>query len=228
MRVIRGREPTPEADRQATADMLAEAGETAVPAIRVWTPARQVAFGRRDGHAERYDEAKQAAEARGYRALERSVGGRAVAYTGQTTLAFATAIPVDDMRQGLDRRYDDAVETVVAALETVGVAAEPGEPPESFCPGDHSVQCDGKIAGIAQRVTKGAALVSGCVLVAERDELVDVLTPVYDALDVPFDPESVGTVADAGGPDDPEAVARAIEETFVAGREKTVEYLGED
>lgn len=228
MRVIRGREPTVEADRQATADMLAEAGETGVPAIRVWAPARQVAFGRRDSHAERYDEAKRAAEERGYHALERSVGGRAVAYTGETTLAFATAIPVDDMRQGLDQRYDDAVETVVAALETVGVAAERGEPPESFCPGDHSVQSGGKVSGIAQRVTKGAALVSGCVLVAEREELQDVLTPVYAALDVPFDPDSVGTVADAGGPDDPEAVARAIEDAFVAGRETDVESLDED
>ena len=228
MRVIRGRKPTPEADREATRELLAEAGETGVPAIRVWAPARQVAFGRRDSHAERYEAAKRAAEERGYRALERSVGGRAVAYTGETTLAFAAAIPVDDMRQGIGRRYDDAVETVVDALETLDVAAEPGEPSESFCPGDHSVQCDGKIAGIAQRVTKGAALVSGCVLVAERDELVDVITPVYEALDVPFDPDSVGTVADAGGPSDPEAVARAIEDAFVDGRETDVESLDDE
>lgn len=228
MRVIRGRKATPETDRQVTADMLAKAGETGVPAVRVWAPARQVAFGRRDSHAERYDEAKRAAEERGFPALERSVGGRAVAYTGETTLAFATAIPVADMRTGIDQRYDDAVETVIDALETVGVAAERGEPAESFCPGDHSVQCEGKISGIAQRVTKGAALVSGCVLVAERQALQDVLTPVYAALDVPFDPDSVGTVADAGGPDDPEAVARAVEAAFVAGREMDVEYLDED
>lgn len=225
MRVIRGRASDAETDRQMTAEMLAATADTGVPAIRVWTPHRQVAFGRRDRHAEDYDAATAAAETRGYLAIERSVGGRAVAYTGETTLAFATAVPVDDMRQGLDRRYEEATQTVLRALRDVGVVARRGEPERSFCPGAHSVQSSGKIAGIAQRVTRGSALVSGCVLVAERDELVDVLEPVYAALDVPFDPESVGTVADAGGPDDPEEVARAVERAFVGEREMEIEYL---
>jgi lipoate-protein ligase A len=228
MRVIRGRAATPEADRQVTAEMLSETGDDGVPAIRVWTPHRQVAFGRRDSHADDYERAKRAAEERGYPAIERSVGGRAVAYTGESTLAFATAVPIDDIRQGLDRRYDEATSTVLDALRNVGVIARRGEPDDSFCPGAHSVQRDGKIAGIAQRVTRGSALVSGCVLVAERDELVDVLDAVYAALDVPFDPDSVGTVADAGGPDDPQEVARAIEAAFVGEREMDVEYVDDD
>lgn len=225
MRVIRGRASDAETDRQVTAEMLTETADTAAPAIRVWTPHRQVAFGRRDGHAEDYDAATKAAEDREYLAIERSVGGRAVAYTGETTLAFATAVPVDDMRQGLDRRYEEATQTVLRALHDVDVVARRGEPDDSFCPGAHSVQSSGKIAGIAQRVTRGSALVSGCVLVAERDELVDVLEPVYAALDVAFDPESVGTVADAGGPDDPETVSRAIERAFAGEREMEVEHV---
>jgi lipoate-protein ligase A len=228
MRVIRGRAPTPEADRELTAGMLATVSESGVPAVRVWTPHRQVAFGRRDGHADDYDGAKAAAEERGYLAIERSVGGRAVAYTGETTLAFATAVPVDDMRQGLDRRYDEATGTVLQALRELGVVARRGEPEASFCPGAHSVQSDGKVAGIAQRVTRGSALVSGCLLVDEREELVDVLDPVYAALDVPFEPDSVGTVADAGGPDDPETVARAVERAFVGERETDVEHVDDD
>ncbi|SEO94422.1 Lipoate-protein ligase A [Halogranum amylolyticum] len=225
MRVIRGRAATPEADRELTAELLAEVAERGVPAIRVWAPHRQVAFGRRDSHADGYERAKNAAEERGYPAVERSVGGRAVAYTGETTLAFATAVPVDDLRQGLDRRYEETTTTVLDALRDLGVVARRGEPDESFCPGAHSVQRDGKLAGIAQRVTSGSALVSGCLLVAEREEVVDVLDPVYDALDVPFDRDSVGTVADAGGPDDPEDVARAVERAFVGDDEMDVESV---
>jgi hypothetical protein len=51
--------------------------------------------------------------------------------------------------------------------------------------------------------------------VRDRADLVDVFSAVYAALDVPFDPASVGTVADAGGPDDPEQVCRALERAFV-------------
>lgn len=226
MRVIRGRAATREADRQATADMLAKTSEAGIPAVRVWTPHRQVAFGRRDSHADGYDEARRAAEAHGFPAVERRVGGRAVAYTGETTLAFASSVPIEDVREGLDQRYEGATNTLLRALRDVGVTAWRGEPDDSFCPGAHSIQRDGKLAGIAQRVTKGAALVAGCVLVAERDELASVLDAVYTALGVPFDPESVGTTADAGGPDDPERVARAIEAAFVGRREATVEVLG--
>ncbi|WP_117594256.1 lipoate--protein ligase family protein [Haloprofundus halophilus] len=224
MRVVRGRASDPETDRDVTAALLEDAAETGVPALRVWSPHRQLAFGRRDARAERYDAAREAAEARGYPPVERSVGGRAVAYTG-TTLAFAHARPVEDMRRGLDQRYDDAVTTVIRALRTVGVDAERGEPPESFCPGAHSVQSAGKIAGVAQRVRRGAALVSGCVLVADHEEIAGVLEPVYAALAVPFDPGSVGSVARAGGDGDAEAVARALEDAFVDDRDATVERV---
>ncbi|WP_101294037.1 lipoate--protein ligase family protein [Halegenticoccus soli] len=234
MRVVRGRAETPRRDREVTAEMLSRTAETGEPAIRVWAPHRQVAFGRRDAHADGYEAAVRAAEDRGYPAITRSVGGRAAAYTGETTLAFAHAVPVDDIRVGLDRRYEDATETVLRALRGLGVDARRGEPPRSFCPGEHSIRGDadgtagggGKIVGIAQRVRQGAALVSGCAIVDEREELADALAAVYDALGAPFDPDTVGSVADAGGPSDPEAVARAIEEALADGRETAVERVG--
>ncbi len=200
--------------------MLAGTADSGEPALRVWTPGRQVAFGRRDARAEGYDEARRAAEDRGFPPTERSVGGRAVAYA-DSTLAFAHAVPLADMRRGMDERYDAAVETIVDALRGIGADAEPGEPRDSYCPGDHSVRVadGGKIAGIAQRVRQDAALVSGCVTVAGRDELRDVLAPVYDALAVPFDPRSVGSVAAAAGPADPDAVRDALESAFLGDEE---------
>ncbi|QLG29486.1 lipoate--protein ligase family protein [Halorarum halophilum] len=200
--------------------MLAETAEAGEPSLRVWAPGRQIAFGRRDAREDGYADAKRAAEERGFPPSERSVGGRAVAYA-DLTLAFAHAVPLADMRRGMDDRYDAAVDTVVDALRSVGADVEPGEPPDSYCPGAHSVRVvdGGKVAGIAQRVRQGAALVSGCVTVAEEGAIRDVLVPVYDALGVPFDPESVGSVSAAGGPSDPDAVRDALEAAFVADRE---------
>lgn len=220
MRVYRGRRDTRAADRAATAAMLAGTAESGDPSLRVWAPGRQVAFGRRDAREDGYADAKRAARGRGFPTDERSVGGRAVAYA-DSTLAFASAVPLADVRTGLADRYDDAVRTVVETLRALDADVEGGEPPRSYCPGDHSVRVagGGKVAGIAQRVRQGAALVSGCVTVAEEEAIRDVLVPVYDALDVPFDPESVGSVAAAGGPSDPAVVRDALESAFVADRD---------
>ncbi|WP_251329311.1 lipoate--protein ligase family protein [Haloplanus pelagicus] len=214
MRVLSGRAATIDADRERTATMLARTAETGEPAVRVWRPHRQVAFGRRDAIESGYDRARAAARDRGFDPVEREVGGRAAAYTG-STLAFARVVPVDDARTGLDDRYETASDRLQRALSRLGVAATSGEPPESFCPGSHSLQADGKLVGIAQRVRSDAALVAGCVVVADREELASVLAAVYDALDQPFDPASVGSVAAAGGPADPERVRTAVERELV-------------
>jgi lipoate-protein ligase A len=194
--------------------MLSRTGETAEPAVRVWVPHRQVAFGRRDVAESGYSRARAVARKRGFEPVERRVGGRAVAYT-ESTLAFARAMPVGDARTGLAERYEATAERVRRALASVGVAARAGEPPGSFCPGSHSLRAAGKLVGIAQRVRTDAALVAGCVVVADRTALADVLAAVYDALDRPFDPESVGSVAAAGGPVEPERVRAALERELV-------------
>ncbi|WP_416840077.1 lipoate--protein ligase family protein [Haloferax sp. DFSO52] len=226
MRVIRGRAGDNVTDRKVTASMLRETGETGEPAFRAWTPHRQIAFGRRDTRAPHYDEAVAAAESRGFPALERSVGGRAVAYTG-TTVAFAHAVPIDDARSGLDERYEAATTAVVRALRTLGVPARRGEPSNSFCPGDHSIQAGGKLCGIAQRVQQSSALVSGVVVVTDRDEIADVLVPIYDAIDVPFDPDSVGSIDTAGGPGDSDAVCEVLESVFVGDATTRIDDAGD-
>jgi lipoate-protein ligase A len=217
MRVLRGRGATVRADREHTARLLADAADEG-PGVRVWTPPRQVAFGRRDARESGYDRARRAAEAVGFTPFERDVGGRAVAYTGRT-LAFALSVPLDGDRGRIDERYADVTRAVRSALGRVGAAVSAGEPPRSFCPGDHSLRVagGGKVAGTAQRVRADAALVAGCLVVSRSDAaaLVTVLDPVYDALDVPFDPESIGSVAEAGGPVDAERVARAVETALI-------------
>lgn len=234
MRIFRGRAATIETDREVSARLLevATGGESAV---RVWIPHRQVAFGRRDSRLEGYDRAREAARTRGFPPVERSVGGRAVAYDGETAMAFARAEPIEDFRRGTDERYERLTATVEGVLEELGVDLERGEPDDSFCPGAHSLSTTGvsgrrKIVGIAQRVRQDAALVSGILLVDRREELAGVLEAVYGRLGVPFDPASVGSVADAGGPSDPDRVRRELEEALIGdGPESaTVEDVSAD
>lgn len=224
MRVLRGRTDDPAADRAATRALVEDVRDGGEAAVRAWTPHRQVAFGRRDTHAAGYEAAREAASERGFPPLERRVGGRAVAYTGDT-VAFARITPVEDVRVGIAERYEAAERDLLAALGSLGVDARPGEPPDSFCPGSHSLQADGKLVGLAQRVQRGVATTAGICLVAEHETVADVLAAVYGALDHPFDPASVGSVARAGGPDDPDAVVAAVEDALVGERERSVERL---
>jgi lipoate-protein ligase A len=219
VRVVSGRAADPNADRSAVDAALNTAVADATPVVRAWTPHRQVAFGRRDVRAEGYPQAKAAAEARGYRPIERSVGGRAVAYSG-TTVAFAAAIPTPDPRSGIGRRYDAATSSVVRALRTIGVPARRGEPAAAFCPGEHSIQAHGKLVGIAQRVRRDAALVSGIVITTDHEAIAAVLDPIYAALGVPFDPDSVGSVARSGGTAAPESVVDALLDSFCGDLER--------
>jgi lipoate-protein ligase A len=218
--VVRGSLSDVDDDRRVTRQLVSTAERTDEPTLRVWMPPRQIAFGRRDSAADGYERARETAAERGYTPVERSVGGSAVAYTG-STVAFALAVPTAGGRGGIEDRYREATSTLGHALETAGATVARGEPDRSFCPGKHSLQGDGKIAGIAQRVRRESALIGGCVLASESDEraVATVLDPVYTALGVPFDPESVGSVEGAGGTADPERVIEAVETEFIDGRE---------
>jgi lipoate-protein ligase A len=208
---------------------LLERASAGTPAVAVWRPGRQLRFGYRDTRRSGYQAARTRAREAGFEPVERRVGGRAVATTATTAL-FAVAEPVDadDARSGIGARYDRAVAAMQRALDDLGIDATRGEPEAAYCPGDHSLRADAKLAGLAQRVTASGALVSGVLPVADRGALADVLADVYDCLDYPFDPASVGTVADAGGDDRFERVAAALTDRLArvpAGSGESVEVL---
>lgn len=213
MHVRRGRAATIEADRNVTDTVVARATRKREPVLRVWCPHRQVAFGRRDERADGYEAACEAAETHGFPATFREVGGRAVAFSG-TTVAVVYALPVENYWSGVEERYDDAVELLTRALADVGVTATPEEPPDTFCPGSHSLSADGKVAGVAQRVRQNVAVVGAVVVVTDHELIAEVLEAVYEPLELPFDPESVGSVAAAGGRAEPKVVGDAIERAF--------------
>jgi lipoate-protein ligase A len=230
MHLIRGKLPAAVSDRDVTDGMLADVAASSEPVVRVWRPPRQVVFGPRDVATDGYGDAKAAAHEHGFRTRERSVGGHAVAYTGNT-VAFARVVPVEDERQSITERYEQAVAQLTAALRELGVEPEPREPPGAFCPGSHSLSANGKLAGIAQRIRGGAALTAGIVVTRDHDAIGRVLSPVYAALSIEFRSTAIGSLRRAGGTDTPERVVQAVEEALADGHETTKKnlrhYIGE-
>lgn len=223
MRVLRGRADSPRADHErslATLDAAAE-GERVV---RAWRPAPHLAVGPRDVRETGYDEAVAAASERGLPTVERAVGGRAVVHTG-ATVAFTVAMPVDDLRAGLSERYDEVLDALQRACWRLGAPVQRGEPAGAFCPGGHSLQYRGKVAGVAQRVRADAALVAGVLLVADHETAADVLDPVYAALDLPFDRDAVGSLERADARADPDAVVDAVAQALADDADAATERV---
>jgi lipoate-protein ligase A len=189
-----------------------EIGET----LRVNVPARMVAFGKQDVGSTGYKQAAVEARQRGYAAIERLAGGRAAVFH-PGTISFAWTIPEMDARANTTTRFKEISDIVAAALEKLGVEAHIGEIPGEYCPGAYSVNARfrRKIMGVGQRVIKRAAHVGGVIVVNDSAAVRNVLIPVYDALGVPWDPATAGSIEDElGAPRDMEKVADILVEEF--------------
>ena len=90
--------------------------------------------------------------------------------------------------------------------------------PGEYCPGEYSVNIGGrvKVMGVGQRVIRGGAHVGGVLTVAQTRPLRDVLIPIYEALELDFEPETAGGVADFDADLTPESVIRALVDTIEA------------
>ncbi|WP_436901855.1 lipoate--protein ligase family protein [Halovenus halobia] len=210
MRLVRGRGSTPTRDREHSHDLIDRAADEETSVLRVWQPPAHLAFGRRDGSREGYDRARERAEAHDLPVIDRSTGGHAVVFTGNT-VSVVLVTPIEDARSGIPERYERVTGQLRGALATLGVDAHEGEPDGAFCPGTHSLSAGGKIVGLAQRVRRDVAVVAGIVTLRDHDEITEILGPVYDALDIPFDSDATGSIARAGGETDSEVVCRTIE-----------------
>ncbi|MBM0126751.1 hypothetical protein [Pimelobacter simplex] len=95
-------------------------------------------------------------------------------------------------------RLQSNAELHVAALQSFGLDLRIGALPGEYCPGEFSVNLAGivKVSGSAQRTTKNGWLLSTVVQVLGSESLRQVLSACHDALGYPFDPDTVGTLAD--------------------------------
>lgn len=167
------------------------------PTLRLRQAEPVLAFSKQDANSAGFTRAVEAARAAGFTPVLRLAGGRAAVFH-EGTLALAHATPERRPSEGTRARFQATGELVVAALGRLGVDARIGEVPREYCPGAFSVNARGrvKLAGLGQRMISGAAHMGGVVVATGGRRLRDALVPVYDALELEWDPETAGAVED--------------------------------
>jgi lipoate-protein ligase A len=165
------------------------------PLVRIYRPAPTVAFGRLDLHREGYGEAIEAARRHGFEPALRLAGGHAAAYH-PGSLVFESITAEESGLTGVGERFEDFSGHLREVVTALGADATIGELRGEYCPGRHSILVGGrlKVAGIAQRATRRAALTSASIVVRDVAPLRAVLEDVYGALSIELDPATVGSL----------------------------------
>ncbi|GAA2550090.1 lipoate-protein ligase A [Neomicrococcus aestuarii] len=200
----------PVADLARGIDLLNEVkGGERGATLRIYRPSPTLAFGQRDVRLPGFEAARMAALRHGFEPVVRKAGGRAAAYH-QGTLIIDHVQPEPDAMLGHTIRFQEFGALFADALRSVGVDAHIGELPGEYCAGEYSVygtshsgtasQYDAaasvKLVGTAQRVVTGAWLFTSVLVVTDSAPLRSVLDEVYQALEIPMDPRTVGAVED--------------------------------
>jgi octanoyl-[GcvH]:protein N-octanoyltransferase len=164
--------------------------------LRIARPGTTVVFAKRDAVGEGYEEAVSAARAHGFDATLRLAGGRAAVFHDET-MEIGHAVHEDESRGGIHERFERTAGRLARALGTLGVDARVGEVPGEYCPGRYSVNARGavKLAGIGQRVVAGGSHTGVVLVVSGERRINEVLRPVYEALDLPWEPQVTSSVA---------------------------------
>jgi lipoate-protein ligase A len=204
-------------DRPAYGTAVSEAILTRVaagelePTLRIHRPARELAFSKQDRAAAGFERAVAAARDAGFEPVVRLAGGRAAAFH-EGTLAIAWATRAERPVEGTRERFEWLATLVARALGALGVEARVGEVEGEYCPGAWSVNARGqvKLAGIGQRLIAGGAHAGGVVVVSGSQLLRDALVPVYDALELDWDPATAAAVEDEAPGVDLDRVEEAI------------------
>ncbi|GHG39509.1 hypothetical protein GCM10012320_00230 [Sinomonas cellulolyticus] len=187
--------------------------------LRLYRPDPTMAFGQRDTRLEGFDAARAAALAHGFEPVVRKAGGRAAAYH-EGTLVVDHIEPAREAMVGHRHRFEVFGDLYAGVLRGLGVDARVGEIPGEYCPGEFSVHgvprtTPGsllKLVGTAQRVVAGAWLFSSVFVVSDAGPVRAVLTDVYRALGLPFDPTTAGAADDLV----PGLTVDAVEDSLLA------------
>jgi len=95
------------------------------------------------------------------------IGGGTLVIQDEGTIAFGVARPCRDLTT-LELNFRELGEGVIRALSRLGIEARFGRAPGSYCEGPWDLVVNGvKIAGVAQAIRGGFALVSGMILVSQ-------------------------------------------------------------
>jgi octanoyl-[GcvH]:protein N-octanoyltransferase len=179
--------------------------------LRIARPGTTVAFAKRDAVTDGYEDAVRAARAQGFETTLRLAGGRAAVFH-DGTMEIGHAVPEHEPRTGIHERFERTAVRLARALARLGVDARVGEVPGEYCPGRYSVNARGavKLAGIGQRIVAGGSHTGVVLVVTGEQRINDVLRPVYEALQLPWEPQVTGSVASESPEADWDAVRDAL------------------
>lgn len=189
----------PEAGPSLSRTLLDQVATGRRPAtVRLSRPGRVVAFGRRDVVSPGYAEAVAAAHEAGFPGMERISGGRAAAFS-EGALSLTFTLPDPEPARRTNQRFESLTGLVRDAFRDLGVDARIGAVPREYCPGEFSLNAEGrfKVAGVGQRMIRGAAHVGYVILVSGSELIAETLGPVYEALGLEYDASTVGSLEDA-------------------------------
>jgi len=201
----------PVLDMAVSHALLMRVAERSRPAaLRVYEPGATVAFSKLDSHAPGFPAACDAARSHGFEPVIRLGGGHAAAY-GPGCLICEEITTHDSVLEGLQERYARATAQLETALRGLGAPVAAGALDGEYCAGAHSLHAGTvKVAGISQRVVKGAALTSAVVLLDAGPAIRSVLVDVYRALEIEWRPSTAGSLADVAPAPALDAVAAAL------------------
>lgn len=193
--------------------------------LRIARPRPAIAFSRRDERAPGFARAVAVAEQAGFRAVVRPVGGTfAPLHEGSLVVdefgwTAGTEWPTE--------RFDRHAELLAEVYASYGIDARVGEVPGEYCPGAHSVNRAGlvKLSGTAQRVARGAWLVSSVVQVGPVDALREVTALVAAELGAEVDVATIGALSDTVPDVDADEVAVRIAQRFRADGVDSIENV---
>jgi octanoyl-[GcvH]:protein N-octanoyltransferase len=165
--------------------------------VRLHRPGPELAFSKQDAASPGFSAAVAAARGVGFEPVLRLAGGRAAVFH-EGTLALARATPASYPARTTRERFEEVAGTITAALRRLGVDARIGEVPGEYCPGGWSVNARGevKLAGIGQRLIAGAAHVGCVIVVSGAARLRTALEPVYEALELDWEPKTAASIED--------------------------------
>jgi lipoate-protein ligase A len=193
--------------------MLRSVGQTGAgpDRLRLYAPDDALLFSNLDARRPGYARAVARARALGFEPVVRLAGGHAAVFLTES-VAFAWATPDSEAHLRIQPRFERLTRWIVTALRSLGLDARVGELPGEYCPGEYSVNLEGrvKVMGVGQRVIRGAAHVGGVLTVGRSESLRGALAPVYDALELPFEPATAGGLADFDASITPDRVIDAL------------------
>ena len=141
----------------------------------------------------------------GFFPVVRKAGGRAAAYHRGTVIVDHVE-PAAEAMMGHQHRFKVLGALYAESLRRGGIDARVGEIPGEYCAGEYSVHgVPGessripnavKLVGTAQRVVSGAWLFSSVFVIEDSAPIRALLDDVYQAMEIPMDPATVGAADD--------------------------------